>query len=156
MKSIAKPNKGKVARINPRFPENTAKRVKQTSALRGQSVAAFILEVASLKEAKNGGQGGIRTHGDIAATHAFQACSFDHSDTCPLAHGGGRRELAMRGWMCNTFFSGFRVAAGGPGGYGCVAMTRTSIEVAIKIFLAALVLTFLWTCWQTLLLLGVI
>ena len=32
---------------------------------------------------QDGGQGGIRTLGDIAATHAFQACSFDHSDTCP-------------------------------------------------------------------------
>jgi hypothetical protein len=33
---------------------------------------------------KNGGQGGIRTLGNITATHAFQACSFDHSDTCPF------------------------------------------------------------------------
>jgi hypothetical protein len=32
---------------------------------------------------KPGGQGGIRTLGNISATHAFQACSFDHSDTCP-------------------------------------------------------------------------
>lgn len=34
-------------------------------------------------------------------------------------------------------------------------MTRQSIEVAIKIFLVALVLAFLWTCWGTLQLLGV-
>lgn len=32
----------------------------------------------------NGGQGGIRTLGTVASTHTFQACSFDHSDTCPL------------------------------------------------------------------------
>ena len=31
----------------------------------------------------NGGQGGIRTLGNIAATHAFQASPFDHSGTCP-------------------------------------------------------------------------
>jgi uncharacterized protein (DUF1778 family) len=40
-----------VVRINPRFPESTAKRLKEASALRGQSVAAFILEVVS-KEAE--------------------------------------------------------------------------------------------------------
>jgi hypothetical protein len=35
----------------------------------------------------DGGQRGIRTLGDIAATHAFQACSFDHSDICPWRAG---------------------------------------------------------------------
>jgi hypothetical protein len=39
----------------------------------------------------HGGQGGIRTLGDITATHAFQACSFDHSDTCPLVVGAEPR-----------------------------------------------------------------
>src|SRR5207237_588617 len=32
----------------------------------------------------NGGQGGIRTHGNLSATHGFQPCSLNHSDTCPL------------------------------------------------------------------------
>jgi hypothetical protein len=36
-----------------------------------------------LEDSEASGQGGIRTLGDISATHAFQACSFDHSDTCP-------------------------------------------------------------------------
>ena len=30
-----------------------------------------------------GGEGGIRTHVTIARKHAFQACSFSHSDTSP-------------------------------------------------------------------------
>ena len=30
-----------------------------------------------------GGEGGIRTHGRISPTHAFQACSLNHSDTSP-------------------------------------------------------------------------
>lgn len=34
-------------RVNPRFPESTAKRLKEASAIRGQSVAAFILETVS-------------------------------------------------------------------------------------------------------------
>ena len=35
----------------------------------------------------DGGQRGIRTLGNITATHAFQACSFDHSDICPWSAG---------------------------------------------------------------------
>ncbi len=30
-----------------------------------------------------GGEGGIRTRGTVTRTHAFQACSFGHSDTSP-------------------------------------------------------------------------
>ncbi len=54
----------------------------------------------------DGGQGGIRTHGDIAATHAFQACSFDHSDTCPFfSRRGGN--LTGRFALGNANFRGF-------------------------------------------------
>lgn len=56
--------------------------------------------------------------------------------------------------MRNPFFAGFHIAGAGMGRYGCAAMTRQSIEVAIKVFLVALVLTFLWTCWQVLQQLG--
>jgi hypothetical protein len=31
----------------------------------------------------DGGEGGIRTHGPVAETHAFQACRFVHSRTSP-------------------------------------------------------------------------
>jgi hypothetical protein len=31
----------------------------------------------------DGGEGGIRTHGRVSPTHAFQACSLSHSDTSP-------------------------------------------------------------------------
>lgn len=37
----------KVVRVNPRFPEATAKRLKEASAIRGQSVSAFVLEVVT-------------------------------------------------------------------------------------------------------------
>ena len=36
-----------------------------------------------------GGEGGIRTHGPIAGTHAFQACRFDHSRTSPRRFSRG-------------------------------------------------------------------
>jgi uncharacterized protein (DUF1778 family) len=47
MKALGSKSSGKVVRVNPRFPESTAKRLKEASAIRGQSVAAFILEVVS-------------------------------------------------------------------------------------------------------------
>lgn len=47
MKSEAKRGSGNVVRVNPRFPESTAKRLKEASAIRGQSVAAFVLEVVT-------------------------------------------------------------------------------------------------------------
>lgn len=46
-KTNAKPPGKKVVRVNPRFPEATAKRLKEASAIRGQSVAAFVLEVVN-------------------------------------------------------------------------------------------------------------
>ncbi len=47
MATIVKNGGGKVVRVNPRFPEKTAMRLKEASAIRGQSVAAFVLEVVS-------------------------------------------------------------------------------------------------------------
>jgi hypothetical protein len=35
-------------------------------------------------ERDNGGEGGIRTHGDLAATPVFKTGPFDHSGTSPL------------------------------------------------------------------------
>jgi hypothetical protein len=32
---------------------------------------------------KDGGEGGIRTHGTLSRTHAFQACALNHSATSP-------------------------------------------------------------------------
>lgn len=34
-------------------------------------------------KSNHGGRDGIRTHGAVAHTHAFQACSLSHSDTLP-------------------------------------------------------------------------
>lgn len=47
MKAARKPAARRIVRINPRFPEATAERLREASAIRGQSVAAFVLEVAS-------------------------------------------------------------------------------------------------------------
>src|ERR1700675_4599209 len=38
-----------------------------------------------LGKMKVGGEGGIRTHGRISPTHAFQACALNRSDTSPHA-----------------------------------------------------------------------
>src|SRR3982750_1131935 len=34
----------------------------------------------------DGGESGIRTHGRVSPTHAFQACSFNHSDISPCLY----------------------------------------------------------------------
>jgi uncharacterized protein (DUF1778 family) len=47
VKTLGKKSRAKVVRVNPRFPASTAKRLKEASAIRGQSVAAFVLEVVS-------------------------------------------------------------------------------------------------------------
>jgi uncharacterized protein (DUF1778 family) len=47
MKTLQTKKPAKTVRVNPRFPESTAKRLKEASAIRGQSVAAFILETVS-------------------------------------------------------------------------------------------------------------
>jgi hypothetical protein len=36
-------------------------------------------------EGASGGQGGIRTRETVSRLHAFQACAFSHSATCPAA-----------------------------------------------------------------------
>ena len=47
MKIVENKTAGKTVRVNPRFPESTARRLKEASAIRGQSVAAFIMETVS-------------------------------------------------------------------------------------------------------------
>ncbi len=44
---------------------------------------------------KNGGQGGIRTHGELAPSAVFKTAAFDHSATCPHYLWG---KLVM--WIC--------------------------------------------------------
>jgi uncharacterized protein (DUF1778 family) len=51
MNKLEKKKETKVVRLNPRFPVKTAMQLREASALRGQSVAAFILETVS-KEAE--------------------------------------------------------------------------------------------------------
>jgi uncharacterized protein (DUF1778 family) len=45
--ALSRKTGGKAVRVTLRFPESTAKRLKEASAIRGQSVAAFVLEVIS-------------------------------------------------------------------------------------------------------------
>ena len=47
----------------------------------------------------DGGEGGIRTHGPVAETHAFQACRFVHSRTSP-------RSDDFKGWHLITQVGG--------------------------------------------------
>ena len=44
----------------------------------------------------HGGEGGIRTRGTVTRTHAFQACSFGHSDTSPRPPRSSDRSVTRR------------------------------------------------------------
>src|ERR1700723_167066 len=60
--------------------------------------------VTKLGTKNYGGEGGIRTHGRISPTHAFQACSLNRSDTSPvlrdLAELQKPNKLGKRGQIC--------------------------------------------------------
>ncbi|WP_367875246.1 DUF1778 domain-containing protein [Luteolibacter sp. Populi] len=46
-KTVERKPAKRLIRINPRFPEATVERLREASAVKGQSVAAFILDAAS-------------------------------------------------------------------------------------------------------------
>ena len=50
--------------------------------LRGHQPFNYFL--GALACMKDGGERGIRTLGRVSPTHAFQACSLNHSDISPL------------------------------------------------------------------------
>ena len=41
--------------------------------------------MSNINNLSRGGEGGIRTHGTLSRTHAFQACALSHSATSPAA-----------------------------------------------------------------------
>ena len=47
------------------------------------------LNRSRLIDKDTGGQGGIRTHGELAPSAVFKTAAFDHSATCP--HGSKSR-----------------------------------------------------------------
>ncbi len=48
-----------------------------------------------------GGESGIRTHGTVSRTHAFQACSIDHSDISPFRINNLRSLVDRDGRDCD-------------------------------------------------------
>src|SRR5262249_13045956 len=85
----------------PSTAETSAAVNKSHAFLRGACAVVVVAAVASKRmersirrmspslqarhsRAKAGGESGIRTHGRVSPTHAFQACSLNHSDISPL------------------------------------------------------------------------
>ena len=62
--------------------DDTSLRIESGSIATLKELQAIILRV--------GGESGIRTHGTLSRTHAFQACALSHSATSP--HGRTVRE----------------------------------------------------------------
>src|SRR4029453_10576266 len=67
---------------------------------RESSSRSFSQKCSGNRELKAGGESGIRTHGRVSPTHAFQACSFNHSDISPFRvndlRAVGRQIIARR------------------------------------------------------------
>ena len=82
----------------------------------------------NVREKEYGGEGGIRTHGRISPTHAFQACSLNRSDTSPrcainLAERLGSRSLQRDGsitYDCRTSADRSRRFFAGEGQACCI------------------------------------
>ncbi len=51
--------------------------------------------ISNVNRSRVGGEGGIRTHGAVTHTHAFQACSFGLSDTSPYRSLSDRTVTAL-------------------------------------------------------------
>src|ERR1700735_2589105 len=47
---------------------------------------------------RNGGESGIRTHGRVSSTHAFQACSFNRAYMSPLVLCELQKPNKLREW----------------------------------------------------------
>ena len=78
---FAKVSNGMPAR---RFGESSAFPASAIGALWAANPPFRIQKVSEKDTCRlNGGEGGIRTHGRVSPTHAFQACSLNRSDTSP-------------------------------------------------------------------------
>ena len=81
---------------------------EEEASITNREIRLLLIPLSSL----GGGQGGIRTHGTVSSTHAFQACSLNHSDTCPwqsLAYRWARMTTCASGkeWQMADFKDDF-------------------------------------------------
>ena len=80
-----------------------------------------------------GGQGGIRTHETVSRPHAFQACAFSHSATCPSMRAGARilllppsgRGAFSHSATCPSMRVGARILLSPPSGRGAFRHAAT-------------------------------
>ena len=72
-----------VAHRSPHRHSSGGRRIQGCSRTSPSTRSSRICSLRAFRLWRNGGEGGIRTHEPIARLHAFQACSFSHSDTSP-------------------------------------------------------------------------
>src|SRR5215204_3003773 len=51
------------------------------------------LKISQTSPSASNGESGIRTHGGVSPTHAFQACSLNHSDISPRRSDSTTKKL---------------------------------------------------------------
>jgi hypothetical protein len=85
---LAKQAEDLYKRQNPREQRRLVETVLSNCTFDGGSLCPTYTKPFDLlvkgNETGNGGETGIRTLGRISPTHAFQACSFNHSDISPF------------------------------------------------------------------------
>jgi hypothetical protein len=97
----------------------------------------------------SGGEGGIRTHGPIAGTHAFQACRFDHSRTSPnrFSRGGILTRGLMTGKVTTSAHRHGIVPPGSPSytanksREGAVIRTLIGLGILVVLLVTAIMLS---------------
>src|ERR1700755_3212902 len=72
-------------------------------------------------EGARGGQGGIRTHGELAPTAVFKTAALNHSATCPClsAHSRNAAKRKRAGDVCLAGLPGEAGRINRENGYGC-------------------------------------
>src|SRR3989442_101236 len=69
--------------------------------MRGPSPRGLLPRFYGERQGEIGGERGIRTLGRVSPTHAFQACSIDHSDISPFRINNLRSLVEQHGLYCD-------------------------------------------------------
>jgi hypothetical protein len=101
----------------------------------GSEKSFLVRPRESLRTSQNliGGESGIRTHGRVSPTHAFQACAIDHSAISPFRINNLRSRLNWVNANCVTppnvarSLTGARPASNAPSAFS-IALVQPSVR----------------------------
>ena len=89
---------------NVRYPKNRGPQNRRIALPAGGAASRMV----------RGGEGGIRTHVTITREHAFQSCSFSHSDTSPCQLFQSKPVLQLQTGRSGKFAAPMILGLSGP------------------------------------------